>query len=80
MRKFNIATQLNINLLNQQVYETKPNFLIMSKDTSEVLSCEVNPKDIYHTSFSEKKGYYSAYKGIPIAVCNILEFGEIVTV
>ena len=77
MTKMNIAKALDINSLNCEITVKDPNYLIISNNTADKLarlSCEK-----FHTQ-KMKNGYCATYRGIPIAFCDLLEYGEVILV
>ena len=77
MTEMNIAKALDIDSFNCEIAVQDPHYLIMGNNTADKLarlSCEK-----FHTQ-KMKNGYCATYRGIPIAFCDLLEYGEVILV
>lgn len=75
MTKMNIAKALDIDSLNHEITVKSPCYLIMNNDTANGL--EFHKQKII---IKNRNGYYTTYRGIPIASCDVLEYGEVILV
>ena len=78
MTKMNIAKALDVNSFNCEITVNDPNYLIMSNNTADELTrlaCEQ-----FHTQKLKNNGYCGTYRGIPVAFCDLLEYGEVILV
>lgn len=60
--------------LNREIAEKKPDFLIMNSDTSNSLDIANNGNFARNLCI---QGYYAQYRGVPIAICDKLKYGEV---
>lgn len=80
------TTILSLNVKNlkelitayQSNYDEDPNFIIMNSDTERVLRTEIDDADIKMESQNENiKTTFSTFWGIPIAICNKFNYGDV---
>lgn len=69
--RYNIATVIDVAMLNK-VVEENPSYIIMN---SETLKAVQNTKGSNYRWLDTPT--YHAYRGVPIAICEILKYGEV---
>ena len=82
--KINICSKLNIPQLNDFISNYKntseyseDTFLIMNSDTMHAISYEVNMSKNKSSLFPDIS-LIEKYNGIKVAICSLLEYGEVI--
>ena len=82
--KINICSKLNISQLNDFISKYKntseyseDTFLIMNSDTMHAISYEVNMSKNKSSLFPDIS-LIEKYNGIKVAICSLLEYGEVI--
>ncbi len=82
--KINICSKLNIPQLNDFIskYKNTPNysedtFIIMNSDTMHAINYEVNMSKNKSSLFPDIS-LIEKYNGIKVAICSLLEYGEVI--
>lgn len=72
--------KINYNLLNKSIdyykkdnHGNSPNYLIMNIATKDIMRADVGA----NSYIAESGAFYATYHGIPIAICNKMNDGEI---
>ena len=76
--KFNLIYKMDTDKLDSNILVVQPKYIVMNLETANNLSAQTS--DVLTLEKDKKKwndGCVSLYRGIPIAYCEELEYGEV---